>query len=73
MPAVIVENDESQWKDETGAIYHFPKRYVRLLHPGQHVVYYKGRLRDPAFASTRLSHDQHYFGVATIGRVYPDP
>jgi hypothetical protein len=26
MPAVIVENDESQWKDETGEIYHFPRR-----------------------------------------------
>lgn len=24
MPVVIVENDTSQWEDETGAVYQFP-------------------------------------------------
>jgi putative restriction endonuclease len=73
MPAVIVENDESQWKDETGEIYHFPKRYLPILTPGQKVIYYKSRLRNPDYAAQRLSGDQHYFGVAEIGQIYPDP
>ena len=73
MPAVIVENDESEWKDQTGEIYHFPKRYLTILTPGQKVIYYKGRLRNPDSAVQRLSPDPHYFGVAEIGKVYPDP
>ncbi|HEQ1718401.1 TPA: restriction endonuclease, partial [Pseudomonas aeruginosa] len=27
MPAVIAENDVSIWDDETGAVYHYPRRY----------------------------------------------
>lgn len=73
MPAVIAENDVSIWSDETGAIYHFPKRYGGILTPGVRVVYYKGRMVDRTFASKRLSPDPHYFGVATIGKVYSDP
>jgi putative restriction endonuclease len=72
MPAVIVENDESEWNDETGEIYHFPKRYLPILTPGQKVIYYKGRLRDPNYATQRLSPEPHYFGIAEIGRVYAD-
>jgi putative restriction endonuclease len=73
MPAVIVENDESEWEDETGEIYHFPKRYLPILTPGQKVVYYKSRLRNPVYAMERLSADPHYFGIAEIGKVYRDP
>jgi 5-methylcytosine-specific restriction protein A len=69
MPAIIVENDESQWKDETGEIYHFPKRYLPILTPGQRVIYYKSRLRNPDYAAQRLSADPHYFGIAEIGQV----
>ena len=29
--AVIVENDISAWADETGVLYHFPKRYLEIL------------------------------------------
>ena len=70
--AVITENDESQSHDETGVRYHFPKRYFKFLSPGTKVAYYKGRLKDDAFAEKRLSPDPHYFGLATIGKVYPD-
>jgi hypothetical protein len=73
MPAVIVENDESEWKDETGEIYHFPQRYLPILTPGQKVIYYRSRLRNPDYAAQRLSADPHYFGIAEIGQVYPDP
>ena len=73
MPAVIVENDVSIWDDETGAVYHYPKRYSSILAPGVQVVYYKGKLRDRSFAGQRLSDQPHYFGVARIGKVYPDP
>ncbi len=72
MPAVIVENDESDWDDQTGALYHFPERYLSILHPGQRVIYYKGRMRNKRFAPQRLSPEAHYFGVATVGRVFPD-
>lgn len=71
--AVIAENDESQWHDETGVRYHFPKRYAKLLPPGTAVVYYKGRIKSDAFADKRLSKDPHYFGLATIAQVSPDP
>jgi predicted HNH restriction endonuclease len=71
--AVIAENDQSQWSDDTGTLYHFPKRYGGLLVPGTQVIYYKGKMTDMAFSSTRLSPDPHYFGKATIGSVYPDP
>ncbi|PLR32498.1 HNH endonuclease [Chimaeribacter arupi] len=69
---VIAENDESQWQDQTGAVYHFPKRYLGLLTPGTQVVYYKGKLRDKQHAAKRLSDQPHYFGIATIGQVYQD-
>ncbi|PTX14117.1 hypothetical protein C8N37_101876 [Sphingobacterium faecium] len=31
---VITENDVSQWKDNTGNEYHFPKRYLNHLTNG---------------------------------------
>ena len=43
--AVIVENDISAWADETGVLYHFPKRYLELLKPNTRVIYYKGRIK----------------------------
>ncbi|WP_200627890.1 HNH endonuclease [Pseudomonas sp. LAM2023] len=72
MPVIIVENDSSQWEDETGSVYHFPKRYKNLLAQGMEVVYYKGRIKDKSFASARLSNDPHYFGKARIGKVDAD-
>ncbi|MDR6711252.1 putative restriction endonuclease [Pseudomonas hunanensis] len=72
MPVVIVENDTSQWEDETGAVYHFPKRYQSWLAQGTEVIYYKGRIKDKSFASARLSNNPHYFGKARIGKVYAD-
>lgn len=73
MTAVIAENDVSIWDDETGAVYHYPKRYSSILTPGVRVIYYKGKLTDKAFADQRLSPHPHYFGIARIGQVYPDP
>lgn len=72
MPVVIVENDTSQWADQTGAVYHFPKRYEKWLAQGTEVIYYKGRLKDKAFASARLSNAPHYFAIARIGKVDSD-
>ncbi len=73
MPAVIVENDESQWRDETGVLYHFPRRYEQILTPGEQLLYYKGRMRDRSYAAQRLSPEPHYFGVGRVGRVFDDP
>ncbi len=70
--AVFAENDESQWHDDTGVLYHFPKRYASIVMPGTQVVYYKGKMRDARFSSERLSTEPHYFGLAEVGTVYPD-
>ena len=69
---VIVENDISEWEDETGVKYHFPKKYLKLVVPGSQFVYYKGRLKDRSFKEKRLSDNPHYFGTGKIGKVYPD-
>ncbi|HDJ1438323.1 TPA: HNH endonuclease [Serratia rubidaea] len=71
--SVIAEMDESKWDDKPGYEYHFPKRYAKMLIPGTRVVYYKGRLRDRRFREQRLSDEPHYFAIATIANVYPDP
>ncbi|WP_336517553.1 HNH endonuclease [Pollutibacter soli] len=70
--AIIVENDISEWKDETGVKYHFPFRYLKYLQPGTKVVYYKGRITDNKFQNKRLSPIPHYFGIAEIGKNYKD-
>lgn len=72
MFAVIAENDESQWSDDTGSLYHFPKRYGSILLPGTKVIYYKGKMREAVYATSRLTPVPHYFGIATIGDVYID-
>jgi len=46
---VITENDESEWGDETGTLYHFPKRYRKNLEPGTRLIYYKGRIKNKVF------------------------
>lgn len=73
MYTVITENDVSDWSDETGILYHFPKRYCRLLAPGTQLIYYKGRERKEHKGKVqRLSSEPHYFGSAKIGKLYPD-
>lgn len=72
MPAVIAENDESKWADETGVLYHFPKQYRAILTEGTAVLYYKGKMTNKAFSDQRLSASPHYFGVARIGKVHAD-
>ncbi|MFE2864400.1 hypothetical protein [Sphingobacterium multivorum] len=69
---VITENDVSQWKDNTGREYHFPKRYLKYLTKGTVIVYYKGRMKDTSFASKRMTRDPYYFGIAEIGEVKQD-
>ena len=69
--AVIIENDESKWDDETGVQYHYPKMYQKYLEPGTKVLYYKGRIKDKKFEPDRLSNDPHYFAVAEISSIEP--
>lgn len=73
MPTIITENDESEWDDRTGESYHFPKRYLKFLNPNTKIIYYKGKLKSKGYSEQRLSNDPHYFGIATIGKSYPDP
>jgi putative restriction endonuclease len=71
--AVITENDDSEWLNQTGELYHFPKRYLDLINPGTRVVYYKGSQKSKAFQDKRLSKEPHYFGLGIIGGVKLDP
>lgn len=69
---VITENDESDWSDQTGVVYHYPPRYKKLIEPGVKVLYYKGKLVNNLYKSKRLSSLQHYFGIGKIGKVWRD-
>ena len=69
---IIVENDESEWDDQTGEIYHYPNKYQKLLLEGAHFIYYKGKMKNSEFRNVRLSEDPHYFGHGVIGASTPD-
>jgi len=69
---IIAENDESQWKDEAGTLYHFPKRYAKYLEPGTQLIYYKGRIQSLQYRSERLADQPHYFATGVVGKVFPD-
>lgn len=70
--AVITENDISEWSDEPGVRYHFPRTYANFLPKGTKIIYYKGRLQDRQFIQSRLSNEPHYFAFAEIGDITPD-
>tara|TARA_B110000503_G_scaffold2662_1_gene3566 strand:+ start:592 stop:1368 length:777 start_codon:yes stop_codon:yes gene_type:complete len=72
MYVIIVENDESEWEDQTGEIYHYPNQYQKLLLEGTHFIYYKGKMKNKAFRNARLSEDPYYFGCGVIGACTPD-
>ena len=70
--AVIVENDESDWDDVSGDLYHFPNKYKNILTPGCKVVYYKSKMQNKKYVSSRLSKEPHYFGIGVIGNSIED-
>lgn len=43
-----------------------------LLSPGSQIIYYKGTIKNKEFSSARLTDKPHYFGIATLGKVFPD-
>jgi predicted HNH restriction endonuclease len=69
---IITENDISEWDDKTGIQYHFPSKYRSILTEGTKIIYYKGAIKDKSFKRKRLSSNPHYFGIATLGKSYPD-
>lgn len=71
--AIITENDESNWSDKTGELYHHPNRYLKYIPEGAKVIYYKGRLTNRDYRDRRLTDKPHYFGLAVIGKHYLDP
>jgi predicted HNH restriction endonuclease len=71
--AVIVQNDESKWDDIKGDLYNYPSTYKAILTRGCKVIYYKGRMTNPAFAAYRLSPSPHYFGIGLVGDSIVDP
>ena len=71
--AVIVQNDQSKWDDVKGDLYNYPRTYKNILTNGCKVIYYKGRMTNPVFATQRLSPEAHYFGIAIVGDSIIDP
>ncbi|MDB4285526.1 HNH endonuclease [bacterium] len=71
--AIIVQNDESDWDDVKGDLYHYPATYKAILTPGCRIVYYKGQMRDQTYLKERLSPQPHYFGVGVVGESILDP
>lgn len=72
MPIVLSTNEATAsghaYADITGAAYEHPRRYRRLITPGERFVYYRGR-RLPGGGTRR----QSYFGVGIIGDIVPSP
>jgi len=55
----------SEYEDVPFSVYHFPKRYINQIHPGDRFIYYQG---------SRYKKDhRYYFGCGVIGNVEPDP
>jgi putative restriction endonuclease len=71
--AVIAQNDESPWDDIKGELYHYPRTYKGILTPGCKIIYYKGEMKNSAFARHRLSPKAHYFGIGVVGDSIIDP
>ncbi len=71
--AVIAQNDESKWDDIKGELYNYPSTYQAILTRGCKVVYYKGNMKNRAFAPYRLSPRAHYFGIGVVGDSIIDP
>jgi len=71
--AVIVQNDESDWDDIKGELYHYPNRYRNILTEGCKIIYFKGQIRNKSFAPYRLTSKPHYFGCGIIGKSIEDP
>jgi len=70
--AVIAQNDESQWDDIKGELYHYPSTYKSILTKGCKIIYYKGLLKNKKYEKERLSNKPHYFGIGVIGDSIPD-
>lgn len=71
--AVVVENDVTQWDDQTGVSYHYPTKHAKHIPPGTVLLHYKGKMTDRRFADIRLSKDPHYFATSIAGQSRPDP
>lgn len=73
-PLVLVENEAladpnfESWKDVTGERYHFPNQYRSKIKTGRQFLYYRGSRR-----ADRKRGVPEYFGIGTIGEMWPDP
>jgi len=70
LPLVLAQNEQSAaavtYDDRLGTSYEFPKKYQKLVRPGEPFVYYRGKRS--AAGATQLP---HYFGTGVIGAVTP--
>jgi len=71
--AIIVQNDESEWDDVKGDLYHYPNMYKNILTKGCKVIYYKGKMKNKFYLPHRLTTEPHYFGIGVIGDSIEDP
>ncbi len=70
--AVITQNDDSEWDDVRGDLYHYPNSYKKILESGCKVVYYTGRAKEKTNTNRRII-EPHYFGTGIVGDVIQDP
>jgi len=72
VPLVLSTNEATEsgiaYADVTGVAYEYPRRYRKLVRPGERFVYYRGR-RLPS-GKTR---PQQYFGTGVIGAIGDSP
>jgi len=70
MPLVLTQNEQSAaavtYDDRLGTSYEFPKKYQKLVQPGESFVYYRGKR--PAAGGIQVP---HYFGAGVVGAVTP--
>jgi hypothetical protein len=70
VPLVLVQNERSAaaviYDDRLGTSYEFPKKYQKLVQPGEPFVYYRGKR-----SATGGTQVPHYFGAGVVGAVTP--
>ena len=72
MPLVFAESEATaagiMYDDRTGVSYQYPKRYRRIIQPGERFVYYRGRRKRGGGSGLQV-----YFGTGVVGAAAPDP
>jgi hypothetical protein len=67
MPVVLMQRENSTYKDVPFVLYHYPERYFERIRGGEQFLYYR-----PS-RGARSSEASSYFGAGVLGDIFPDP